>query len=67
MRVLELGFGDLAKVVGKLYVYMKDYKNDLSQSELLTRYVLIDPLLGMLGWDVEATRKCGLSTKQSNW
>ena len=41
----------LVKVIETLKVRISEYEVDLRQSEALTRYALIDPLLRELGWD----------------
>ena len=41
----------LVGVVETVKVRISDYGSDLRQSEALTRYALIDPLLRELGWD----------------
>jgi hypothetical protein len=43
----------LFQLVGKLADRIQCYSTALRQSEMLTRYVLIDPLLRELGWDTE--------------
>ena len=55
MRTVDSDTEGLIEVIGKLQEYMgKDkYRHDLLNNELLTRYVLIDPLLRALGWDTE--------------
>lgn len=42
---------DLVGVIEKLQGRIEQYRPALSQSEALTRYALIDPLLRALGWD----------------
>ena len=41
----------LIAVIDQLRERMEAHKTDLRQSEAMTRYVLIDPLLAALGWD----------------
>jgi len=33
---------------------VEKYRDQLSRNEMLTRYVLIDPFLRLLGWNVES-------------
>ena len=44
---------DLITVIERLRERIQQQGGMLSQSEMLTRYVLIDPLLRALGWDTE--------------
>lgn len=44
---------DLVKTIEFLKAKMRKYQDELSQSEALTRYTLIDPLLRALGWNTE--------------
>lgn len=44
---------DLVKVIESLKEKIKKYQSELSQSEALTRYTLIDPLLRALGWSTD--------------
>lgn len=44
---------DLVRTIERLKYNAQTYQSRLSQSEALTRYVLIDPLLRALGWDTE--------------
>ncbi len=43
--------GNLVKVIGTVRGRIERHRAALSQSEALTRYALIDPLLRELGWD----------------
>ena len=44
---------DLLELVGTLRDRIDEHGNELRQSEALTRYALIDPLLRGLGWDTD--------------
>lgn len=44
---------ELFVLVERLRDQIKKYRGDLSKSEALTRYVLVDPVLRALGWDTE--------------
>ncbi|MEM4570209.1 MAG: type I restriction endonuclease [Desulfurococcaceae archaeon] len=44
---------NLIETVKKLRERIDKYRNLLEKNEMLTRYVLIDPLLRALGWDTE--------------
>lgn len=45
---------NLLTLVEKLRKRIDEYEDRLRESESLTRYVLIDPLLRELGWDTES-------------
>lgn len=49
--------GDLIDFVENLRLRVEEHQILLQQSEALTRYVLIDPLLRLLGWDTEDPNK----------
>ncbi|MEM2863427.1 MAG: hypothetical protein QXW20_07960, partial [Ignisphaera sp.] len=44
---------NLIEIIKKLRERIERYRNLLEKNEMLTRYVLIDPLLRALGWDIE--------------
>lgn len=44
--------GALDKLVGVLAERIQRHGNDLSKSESMTRYALIDPILSLVGWDL---------------
>ncbi|MEM4593109.1 MAG: type I restriction endonuclease, partial [Sulfolobales archaeon] len=44
---------NLLETFKKLRERIERYRNLLEKNEMLTRYVLIDPLLRALGWDIE--------------
>ena len=46
-----MALDELIATIDQLREKMKDHTSDLSKSEAMTRYVLIDPLLAALGWD----------------
>jgi len=43
----------LLKTIEKVRDKISKYKSEVKKSEALTRYVLIDPILRVLGWDLE--------------
>ena len=48
----------LLNLVETLKQRIVEHKAALSQSEALTRYALIDPLLRELGWDTSRPQPC---------
>ena len=46
-----MALDELIAVINRLRERMEDHRIALSQNEMMTRYVLIDPLLVALGWD----------------
>jgi predicted type IV restriction endonuclease len=57
MNPAESDIASLVQVINKLQQRMRRYDPYLYGSELLTRYILIDPLLRALGWDTEDPQK----------
>lgn len=57
MTAVESVSARVIEVISKLQKYIRKYDSALSSSELLTRYILIDPLLRALGWDTEDPEK----------
>ena len=53
----------LTKVLNKLEQVAGEYWNDLFGNELLTRYVLIDPVVRALGWNTEDPTKVRVNYK----
>ncbi len=55
MNTVRSDVDNLIEVIGTIQKHMGNdkYRHDLLGNELLTRYVLIDPLLRALGWDTE--------------
>ena len=47
---------DLCELVEKVRQKSQNFGHLLSQSEALTRYALIDPILRSLGWDTREPR-----------
>ena len=46
-------FRDAVDKIAELKGRVKRFKGELSRNETLTRYLLIDPFLRLLGWDTE--------------
>jgi len=46
---------EIVEKIEELRGKVNKYKNELSKNELLTRYVLIDPFLRLLGWEESRT------------
>ena len=44
---------ELIDTIERVRERIKKYENQLKQNEMLTRYVLVDPILRALGWDTE--------------
>ena len=44
---------ELIDAIERVRERIKKYENQLKQNEMLTRYVLVDPILRALGWDTE--------------
>jgi hypothetical protein len=44
---------ELLAAIEKVRKRIEHYREDLQRSEMLTRYVLVDPILRALGWDTE--------------
>jgi hypothetical protein len=44
---------ELLAAIEKVRERIEHYREDLQRSEMLTRYVLVDPILRALGWDTE--------------
>ncbi|MEE8470326.1 MAG: hypothetical protein V3S51_03255 [Dehalococcoidia bacterium] len=63
MKPVGPALTELVQVVEKLQGRMEEYSNDLSKSESLTRYLLIDPFLWALGWDTEDPRSVWVDYK----
>jgi predicted type IV restriction endonuclease len=63
MRTAKSDIDRLIEVINKLEGNKDKYHNYLEESELLTRYVLIDPLLRALGWDTENPSKVRVEHK----
>ena len=63
MRMAKSDIDSLIEVFNKLEQVKDKYGSYLNESELLTRYVLIDPLLRALGWDTENPRKVWVEHK----
>ena len=53
MSSVESNIATLIEVFKKLKQNGDKYENELADNELLTRYILIDPMLRALGWDTE--------------
>ena len=53
-----MGLDDLKEVIEKLQGIINTRHDYLLGKERRTRQVLIDPLLGALGWDVSDPRCC---------
>jgi len=46
-----MGLDDLVQAVERVRETARKHQGFLSQSEALTRYCLVDPMLRALGWD----------------
>lgn len=49
----EISLTKIINLVEELKQRIKKYKEELAANEMLTRYILIDPFLRALGWDLE--------------
>jgi len=47
----------LIELIERLREKMRAFRNELKRSEALTRYVLVDPMLKELGWDLDDPMK----------
>ncbi|MCS7212789.1 MAG: hypothetical protein NZ927_00980 [Candidatus Calescibacterium sp.] len=48
---------DIIDTLKKVRDRIQNYQEELQNNEMLTRYVLIDPVLRALGWDTEESNK----------
>ena len=55
---------NLIEIIKKLRERIERYRNLLEKNEMLTRYILIDPLLRVLGWDIENPEQVRLEERQ---